>query len=247
MDFNIGDVVTRKSHNHDCEFIIAKVNKEKRVAVLKGKCIRLNADAPFDDLEISDKRTSSDLPSLVLPRYEPNTIFGKILHIDGDSSFLKKCMDLYKYYHVPAIGYYFPESDIPQVINELLAKHKPDVLVITGHDAYSNSPFAAQYMNSQSFLNATKNARLFQPSKDAMPIVVGGCQSDFKALIEYSNFASSPGRVNIGALDPAIIAVMISMTAVNEFVDVLRAANQTSGKTRGITGIDTRGVARKIY
>ena len=102
-------------------------------------------------------------------------------------------------------------------------------------------------MNSKFFLETIKNARVFQQDKDSMPIVVGGCQSNFKSLIEYANFASSPASINIAALDPAIIAIMIATTSVNELVDVLGAVNQTSGKTAGMTGIDTRGVARKLY
>ncbi len=247
MNFKIGDVVTRNSHNNDLEFVIVYIDYVKQIAILKGKAIRLNADAKLSDLKESERRTKSFTPDLELPKYSTNTIFGKVLHIDGDSSFLEKCMHLYKKHNIPAIGYYIEERNMPLAINDLLLKHKPDVLVITGHDAMSESPMSYKFMNSENFLNAIKNARIFQPSKDALPIVVGGCQSDFKALIEYANFASSPAGINIAALDPAIIAIMISMTPVNEFVNVIAAVNQTSGKNAGMTGVDTRGVARKIY
>ena len=245
MNFKIGDIVSRKSYNNDCVFVIYKI--KDGIAFLKGKCKRLNADAPLSDLIINEIRDDINAPNLVLPEYSNNTLFGKVLHLDGDSLFLNRCMQLYQKYKVPAIGYFVMENNMPNVINELLIKHKPDVLVITGHDALSKSPFANEYMNSKFFLETIKNARMFQQDKDAMPIVVGGCQSNFKELIEYANFASSPASINIAALDPAIVAIMISTTSINNLVDVLSAVNQTSGATRGITGVDTRGVARKIY
>lgn len=247
MEFQIGDIVTRISHNKDCQFVIKKIDWNKKVALLKGKCVRLNADSPLTDLELSENRDVDNSINLNLPIFTANTIFGRILHLDGDSMFLEKCMHLYQRYNVPAIGYFIEEKNMPKVVNDLLLKHKPDILVITGHDAESQSPFSHDYVNSPFFFETAKNARIFQPSKDAMPIIVGGCQSNFKALIEYSNFASSPAGINIAALDPAIVAIMISVTSVNNFVDVLQAVEQTSGKSAGITGIDTRGVARKIY
>ena len=54
MNFKVGDVVTRLSHNSDCEFVIYKI--KDNIAFLKGKCTRLNADAPLIDLKLSEKR-----------------------------------------------------------------------------------------------------------------------------------------------------------------------------------------------
>lgn len=247
MDFKVGDIVTRISHHNDYEFVIKSIDKSKNIVLLKGKEIRLNADAPISDLKHSDKRGFAQNYNLVLPSFANNTIFGKVLHLDGDSAFLEKCMKLYHKYNIPAIGYYVEEHNMAQNVNELLMRHKPDILVVTGHDAMSDSPFSYRFLNSENFLNTIKNARMFQPNKDALPIVVGGCQSDFKTLIEYANFASSPAGINISALDPAIIAIMIASTSINELVDVVAAVNQTSAKSAGITGVDTRGVARKIY
>ena len=50
MLFNIGDLVTRKSHNNDVVFEILKI--EDRVVYLKGKDIRLYADSDIEDLVI---------------------------------------------------------------------------------------------------------------------------------------------------------------------------------------------------
>ena len=56
MNFKVGDVVTRISHGSDCEFVIYKI--KENIAFLKGKCTRLNADAPLTDLKISEKRNN---------------------------------------------------------------------------------------------------------------------------------------------------------------------------------------------
>ena len=50
MLFNIGDLVTRKSHNNDVTFEILRI--EDRIAYLKGKDIRLYADSPPEDLKL---------------------------------------------------------------------------------------------------------------------------------------------------------------------------------------------------
>ncbi len=45
----IGDIVSRKSHNHDILFKIVRVKPDGYVD-LKGLTLRLKADAPIDDL-----------------------------------------------------------------------------------------------------------------------------------------------------------------------------------------------------
>ena len=52
MNFKIGDIVSRKSYNNDCVFVIYKI--KDGIAFLKGKCKRLNADAPLSDLKINE-------------------------------------------------------------------------------------------------------------------------------------------------------------------------------------------------
>ena len=50
MLFNIGDYVTRKSHNHDMVFKIKDLTND--IAILEGVNVRLIADAFLDDLDI---------------------------------------------------------------------------------------------------------------------------------------------------------------------------------------------------
>lgn len=89
MLFNIGDLVTRKSHNNDVVFEILKI--EDKIAYLKGKDIRLYADSEVEDLVIatSDKSDNDDSitrmkEEIMLDRSEYFYLPGKVLHIDAD-------------------------------------------------------------------------------------------------------------------------------------------------------------------
>ena len=89
---------------------------------------------------------------------------------------------------------------------------------------------------------------MYQTSKDALCIIAGACYSSFKELInEGSNISSSPGKVSINVLDPAKVAIMIATTSVTEYVDIRKVISMTSNKEKGMGGIETKGVARKIY
>ena len=81
-----------------------------------------------------------------------------------------------------------------------------------------------------------------------MCIIAGACYSSFKDLIHNgSNISSSPGNVSINVLDPAKVAIMVACTHVQEYVNMEKLINLTSNKSKGMGGIDTKGVARKIY
>ena len=106
MLFNIGDLVTRKSHNNDTVFKI--INIENEIAILKGVNIRLIADSSISDLVHVDKSLEQDLikddRSIInrmndlinLNRDEYFYLPGKILHIDADKDYLDRCMKFYK-------------------------------------------------------------------------------------------------------------------------------------------------------
>ena len=58
------------------------------------------------------------------------------------------------------------------------------------------------YLHSLDFVEAIKKAREYQPDKDALVIFAGACQSYYELLVASgANFASSPSRKNIHALD----------------------------------------------
>lgn len=244
---NIGSLVTRYKYNHDIVFKIVDI--KDGIAHLKGECIRLIATAPVEDLK---KYESDDVlqehVELGFDR-SAKVINGCVLHLDGDEHYLKKCLDVYKKYNIPVQGYYMEEKEMPNQITNLLVKHKPDILIITGHDNYKIDKNKKEYFeNSKHFINTVKKARIYQASKDALVIFAGACQSYYEALIESgANFASSPTRQNINVLDPVYIAITVARSHVGSFIDVEETLKKTVSKGVGIGGIDTRGVARRLY
>ena len=145
------------------------------------------------------------------------------------------------------VANFFEEKEIPNKITNLLIKHKPDILVITGHDSYRNIN-TEEFKNSENFINAVKNARIYESDKDALVIFAGACQSYYEALIESgANFASSPKRISINVLDPVKIAILVATRHVGSYLDINEILSATSNKNEGIGGIDTKGVARRIY
>ena len=242
----IGNLVTRISHNHDLVFQIINIIENK--AILKGEIYRLVADSPLEDLtkhEVKNK-TILSLPSLNI---EAKLLRGKILHLDGDQYYLKKAMEAYRSYSINADGYYLKESDMPLYIEKLLYKHHPDILVVTGHDSLSkgqNIKDINSYRNSKYFVEVIKKARQVVMSKDELVIVAGACQSFFEALIdEGANFASSPDRKNIHLLDPVIVASFIASSTISKDIDFNKLLSDTYSKQIG--GIETKGKARKYY
>lgn len=239
----INDYVTRKKYNNDVLFQVIHIDHD--VAYLKGINYRLIADAKLSDLK--EASLKDDFFSFE-GKIEKDILKGKVLHIDGDKQYLEKCMQFYKKNNTPVVGCYLKEKDMEANIFDLLNKHHPDVLVITGHDAYSykRTNLDDGYLNSKYFINAVKKARDYQPNKDALIIIAGACQSYYEGLISSgANFASSPSKSNIHALDPASIAVAISQINVSEYVKVKDILKNT--KSHGLGGIDSKGVARKIY
>ncbi len=242
--FYIGDKVTRKKYNHDIVFRINKI--ERDICYLSGEEIRLEATAKKEDLRVYEKDYRDDNEEFIIPKDE-NMIYGKVLHIDGDPKYLEKSLKLYKSNDVPVVGYSFSEKEIPLKITSLLVKHKPDVLVITGHDSYRNIN-SEEFKNSDNFVKAVQMARVFEPDKDALVIFAGACQSYYEALIESgANFASSPKRMSIKVLDPVKIAILVATRHVGSYLDINEILSVTTNKNSGIGGIDTKGVARRIY
>ena len=242
----IGNLVTRYKYNHDIVFKIVDIDRGR--AILKGECIRLSADAPLEDLKLYIEEIAQEQVELEFNR-NSKLINGCVLHLDGDEHYLKKCLAVYKKYDIPVQGYYMKEKDMPGQITNLLVKHKPDILIVTGHDNYKiNDNKKEQFENSQYFIQTVKKARVYQADKDALVIFAGACQSYYEALIESgANFASSPTRKNINVLDPVYIAISVAKSHVGSYIDIEETLKKTVSKGVGLGGIDTRGVARRLY
>lgn len=243
---NIGDYVVRKKYNRDILFEIFDI--KDNTYYLRGVELRLIADSEIDDLELSDVQLVAD-DDFSIER-QP-MIRGKVLHLDGDQKYLNLCEKKYKDLRIKADCYYMEESEMPNRVVELLEKHKPHILVITGHDALRKNRDKSElnnYQHSQDYALAIKNARMYEDDKDALIIIAGACQSYYELLLACgANFASSPKRINIHALDPVYIASLVANESVKNYCDIEDIIDHTSHKQSGMGGIDTKGVARKIY
>ena len=252
MNFKINDFVTRNSYDNDIVFQIISINQN--VAVLKGVEVRLMADSFVDDLLLFNNDdvlkedrllTNNALKGLNLNRSEYFYLPGKILHIDGDKDYLERCIKFYTELKVEAYGIYMKESDMPMGVISKIKEYNPDILVITGHDAYFNKKSESKnavYQNSSNFIDAVKAARKVEVSHDKLIIIAGACQSNYEELIKAgANFASSPKRINIHALDPAIIASSISLSERNKNIDLISIIEKTKYGTEGVGGIITNG------
>ena len=242
----IGDFVTRNKYNNDIVFEICDIVDD--IYYLKGVEYRLIADSTKDDLKLSElSYREEDTFSLMR---EPS-IRGKVLHLDGDQRYLDMCKKKYEELKIRAECYYFKEVEFKNHVLELLEKHKPQILVITGHDALRKDKDKTDinnYQHSYNFIEAIKIARSYQEDKDELIIIAGACQSYYEMLLASgANFASSPKRINIHALDPLYIATLVASENVRNYVNVEEVISRTSHKESGMGGIDTKGVARKIY
>lgn len=252
MDFKLGDFVTRISHKHDIVFKI--VGFERNIVFLKGVDLRLYADSDTSDLvkahysgNNSDKEIiEENMRDIKLDRSQYFYLPGKILHIDGDGEYLERCMSFYKNMNIKANGIAIPEVEISDRITELLTDFRPDIVVITGHDAYYSRKHKEtgnqNYQNTANFIEAVKMARKYEKSQDKLIIIAGACQSNYEELIKSgANFASSPKRINIHALDPAIIASSLALSDKNQSIDVIKLIEKTKYGSDGMGGIITNG------
>ncbi|HAQ06074.1 MAG TPA: sporulation peptidase YabG [Bacillus bacterium] len=257
---------------------IRDINGQK-TAVLYGEDFRLIADAPYEDLLKIDQharmRLTKEFQSLEeqsyklfrqdvdllhqKQEYEATEGYsksynhfqmpGKVLHLDGDPNYLKKCMSLYEKVGVPVYGVHCNEKEMPERIGPLIDYYRPDILVITGHDAYSKSKGTMEdinaYRHSKHFVQTVRVARRKIPHLDQLVIFAGACQSHFESLIHAgANFASSPSRVNIHALDPVYIVAKISFTPFMDRINVWDVLRNTLTGEKGLGGIETKGVLR---
>lgn len=214
MLFNIGDLVTRNSYQNDTK------SDEEEIKVLK-------------ELDTLDRSEFFYIP-------------GKILHIDGDEDYLNRYMNFYKKLNIMSYGICLSEKDTSENLNKYLQELKPDILVITGHDAFYSKKGSKDnldnYKNSANFINSVREARVYEKSHQNLIVIAGACQSDYEELIKAgATFASSPKRVNIHALDPAIVASSVALSDRSKNIELLRIIEKTKYGKEGIGGIITNG------
>lgn len=266
--FKIGDIVTRKSYGNDILFRIASIitrEGKKPAYNLMGLVYRIQADSPGEDLVRLDPRRAylhkqNELynakrhahpytrGSFIRPFIYGITRgkTGKILHIDSDEEYLRTCLRHYKNANLMAVGKVAEESRQPQLVRGLLEQHRPNILVVTGHDAIKKNAqdkfLMDNYRNSKYFVNSVKEARKFESSHEKLCIFAGACQSYYEVIMDAgANFASSPGRILINALDPTFVAERVAITDKKYYVTPQQISRITISGSAGIGGINTRG------
>ncbi|WP_163537155.1 sporulation peptidase YabG [Gracilibacillus sp. YIM 98692] len=277
MKLTTGMLVTRYSYEHDIVFRVKNISNE--TVLLHGEDLRIEADAPIDDVRIlpeedirerqeeikekeeysyrlfrQDYQLMKDKKDIEHKKKEPRNVQRfqlpvKVLHLDGDRLYLKKCIELYQRLGLQVHGAYVPESDLPFEMQKYIEKIQPDIIVITGHDAYSESKGSKKelsaYRNTKHFVEAVRIARNWTSHLDQLVIFAGACQSHFESLIRAgANFASSPDRVNIHALDPVYVVAKVAYTPFMDKINVYEVLKNTMTGEKGLGGMETKGLFR---
>ena len=253
--FKEGDVVGRLSYNKDIIFIIKRING--RTAYLNGLYVRLVADSDISDLvKIEDKildrynQTKAEFENDIITSYKKRIghITGKILHFDSDAFYLTKCLSLYKALGIYAYGVLLDENIMSNYVIEYIKKVKPNIIVITGHDSYNKKGLhdLNNYRNSINFIKTVNTIRDYY-GPDRIFVYAGACGSNAEALIAAgANFVSSFDRKNIEAYDPAIVAIMASITPFNQIISIDDIYSFSKMEKGSIGGIESYGKMRLL-
>ena len=271
-----GDIVGRISYGKDIAFVVERIIKtkdNKKIAILKGLTIRVQADSEIEDLELlGPKQIEQHVRALEenvakrIQKYaesnlnsekekhlfrEKTIIYtGKILHIDGDRKYSEKSSKYYKKIGLNAIVRNIPERKQPYSIANLLQRYKPDILVVTGHDGMirKGTKFndLYNYRNSRYFIKTVEEARKQNLKKDLV-IFAGACQSYYEGImLAGANFASSPARILIDFMDPLVVAEKIAITNSNKFVTIRDIEPELRDGQRGVSGIGGQGKRKTL-
>lgn len=266
--FEVGDYVVRLSYSKDILFRITYISSNQ-IARLKGMSYRVIADAPITDLELADGMRLTGQETNIMntvqknveriikareeskkgkqPRFQKT---GTVLHVDGDVFYLNLCLKYYKTLEIPAIGEHIAEYEQPKKIRYLLEKYSPDILVLTGHDSlnkhHKNIYDVNEYRNSTYFIESVKRARAVKPSANELVIFAGACQSYFEGILAAgADFAASPGRVLIHALDPVFVVEKVAECPFHQVLSIEEALENTITKFNGLGGYEIIGKCRR--
>lgn len=250
-----GDIVVRNSYNRDVIFVVDRVIKDK-IVWLTGITTRLKADAPMEDIEVIEKneamRIYNDVNKKIkevannieieknnfLKRSDKVIYTGRILHLDGDRRYGVKSSMYYRKMGLRAVVRNVPEFRQSDIVNPLIDRYNPDILIVTGHDGMLKKGKLYEdlynYRNSRYFAQTVINARKNEKGKKLV-IFAGACQSYYEALIGAgANFASSPARILIDFMDPLVVAKKIATTDSNKFLTINDIEDELRDGERGI-------------
>ena len=205
-----GSIVGRKSYHKDVLFVVKNIisTKNGNIAILRGIIERVEADSDINDLEIIQKddlkeylnKKNEEIEKKIEKsqkeqenknykigilmkntRAKEKIVTGKILHLDGDRKYSEKSYRYYKKLGLNAIVKNIPEYKQPRVVYQLLKIYKPDILVVTGHDAIlkrgMNYHDIYNYRNSKYFIETVKEARKYDKENDKQLVIFARCLS----------------------------------------------------------------------
>lgn len=255
-NFNIDDIVVCKKDKIKCIYHIKKFIDEKKCIIqginyriIKNELVENLEKASDEEVRINkenDEEYHKKIINILETRNKQKYLLGKVLHIDGDQTYLNKCLDLYEEIGVYAYGVCLNEEEIYNNINDYIYEVNPDVIVITGHDLYNDNGLKDinNYTNTKYFIKAIKEIKKFNQD---VCIIAGACQSNFEALIASgANFASSPGRINVHTFDPAVIAIKVATTSFRQLVDIKETYKYIENGNRAFGGVQTVGKMRLV-
>ncbi len=259
---------------------IIEESDSEDTCIIKGLNSRLLADSPISDLvkicnddmenckkailetgkiglnKVHKRHIADEHDWKTKKRIKSNKQFtkvpGKVLHIDGDETYLNDCLEFYQKMNIKAVGHHISEQRQPLVISRLLRQYLPDILVLTGHDGLLRNKQDINkldtYRTSKYFIRAVKIARKYEPDKDSLVIFAGACQSFYEAIMEAgANFASAPRRILINCFDPVFIVERIANTPIDTVVDLEDVIKSSITGSDGVGGIETQGRLRLTF
>ncbi|SKA89475.1 spore coat assemly protein [Clostridium sp. USBA 49] len=199
------------------KIIDVKDTENGLVYTLKGINLRVIADAPPEDLEevvpnsfgekekILNRKVNTSINNILINRFSTNKRYyrsskvnltkemafgrpGKILHVDGDAEYLDVCLKVYKKLELEVVGKVIEEKNQPREVPDLVKQIKPDIVIITGHDAITKGAEdylnINNYRNSRYFVETVSELRNYEPSYDDLVIFAGACQSNYEAILD---------------------------------------------------------------
>lgn len=109
---------------------------------------------------------------------------GIILHLDGDLEYTDRCKENYKKMGITAYTYNVPEVEQYRQVYSLLQRIRPNILILTGHDAFhrrKNDIYNIDnYKNSKYYIQGVLEARRYEHNLDNLVIFAGACQSYYE-------------------------------------------------------------------
>lgn len=248
------------SPEEDLEFTNERFMSKKEVTFNKkvNNCIKnIIMDRGYEKKyrSLEDNKRGKDKSVKISKNDKPDMLFGrpgKVLHIDGDAEYLDVCLKTYKQLSVEAIGQVVGEQDQPRIVPDIVRRLRPDIVVLTGHDAIIKGAKdyidINNYRNSKYFVDTVTELRKYEPNYDDLVIFAGACQSCYEAILDAgANFASSPNRVLIHCLDPVFISERVAYTNVEKVVSIHDILKNTITGVDGIGGLQTRGKYREGF